>query len=176
MSRGRRSRGVSGFWVFLLCLGVAGLGFFAYRSYTQVGDLTQQLEDSRRSNGALNEQVRSLQSQLGSQSQVSGRSLVPNNPVSEPLTTKGSLVGGGTAVVAVDLRKGEWVQGSVRGGLFEVTVSVQDPVGITVQDFGRVMVTNFRVVAQSTGQYLVIVRNPNGMSPTSYEVSYTVYR
>jgi hypothetical protein len=77
--------------------------------------------------------------------------------------------------VPIDLKQFEWVEGAIDCGTFpRVHVYIQGPDGTNIKDFGSIGQANFRIMAQISGIYSIIVE-PNAVYGAFWNIGYTVY-
>lgn len=94
----------------------------------------------------------------------------------EPTSLGKGYAGGDQVTIPLDLVEGTWVQGEVTGNPLPVTAYIQDPGGKTIKDFGSTSQSNFTFYVDVSGTYTVFMRNNNGLWPTDYHLTYTIYK
>jgi thioredoxin-related protein len=69
---------------------------------------------------------------------------------------KGVVARGGSTSVPIQLNQNDYVEGEIVQSTF--TVTIQDPTGKTINDFGYVEQTNFFITALVPGRYNIVMR------------------
>jgi hypothetical protein len=92
-----------------------------------------------------------------------------------------TLIQSSLDTIPVNLNQFEWVDGTIDCGNFPpVHVYIQDPDGKNVKDFGILGQANggqanFRIMAQISGKYSIIIVPNYLYGKGNYNVTYTVY-
>ena len=167
----------------LLSLMLTSCGGVAQPEYDQLksqnDNLQKQLTQSEQNVTQLQAQLTQAQQKITElQTKLNQTPVLPPSPPPElkqgpEVIVEGNVWGGGYASVPIGLNKDEKVQGQITKPL--MTGTIQDPDGNTVKDLGSAEVTQFSFTAQTTGRYLIIMRNTNNNIGTAYKLQYWIY-
>ena len=88
----------------------------------------------------------------------------------------GQLVGGHSDVIPVQLKRGEMIEGTMIATNEPLTVTVEDPEGREVQDYGSMTRGPFRYAAAIDGEHRIVITNPNPITVRArgYSVSWQI--
>ena len=79
----------------------------------------------------------------------------------EPIEKSGELVGGHSDSIPIQLKRGEMVQGKIIASNEPLRVTIDDPTGKEVQNYGSITHGSFSYQARIDGEHYVVITNPN---------------
>lgn len=105
-------------------------------------------------------------------------SLLGSSPVlaQEPVVKGGEVAGGRSDSIPIQLKKGEMVQGKIIARKEALRVTIDDPAGKEVQNFGEIVHGSFFYAAKTDGEHYIVITNPNrwAIGTKGYTLTYAV--
>ncbi len=94
----------------------------------------------------------------------------------EPIEKSGELVGGHSDSIPIQLELGEVVQGEIIASNEPLRVTIDDPAGKEVQNYGSITHGSFSYQARIAGKHYIVVTNPNTITvrKRAYTLTYTI--
>ncbi|MBU2578099.1 hypothetical protein KKA69_04695 [Patescibacteria group bacterium] len=94
----------------------------------------------------------------------------------EPIKKSGELVGGHSDSIPIQLKLGEVVQGKIIASNEPLRVTIDDPSGKEVENYGQVTHRSFSYQARIEGEHYIVITNPNTITvrKRGYTLSYTI--
>jgi hypothetical protein len=94
----------------------------------------------------------------------------------EPNEKSGQLVGGHSDVVPIQLERGKMIEGKIVATGEPLKITLEDPEGREVQDYGSMTHGTFWYAAAIDGEHCVVITNPNPITPRArgYSVSWQI--
>ena len=88
----------------------------------------------------------------------------------------GALVGGHSDTIPIQLNRGQMVEGKIMATGKPLSVTLNDPTGKKVQDYGSITVGSFSYAAKIDGEHYMVITNPNPIAvhATSYTLTYAI--
>lgn len=123
--------------------------------------LQGQLNDATKQVDALNKEITALKN--------------PPLTAGQPVISKGTLAPFSLVSIPIELQPYEQVQGEFIADVWDMTYYILDPTGKIVQDFGKVLQTNFRFTTETNGRFTLVIRNHYSNATITYTVRYTIY-
>jgi uncharacterized coiled-coil protein SlyX len=174
--------------ICILVLGVIVLGVFMLQKSGKINDLSsaldnssQALVDSQAQLAASQKDAEGLRTQLTEaqqeisrlQEQLIGLGLALT--ASQPYVYSGEISAFDTLPIQINLKQFEKVEGKISGGIQGLIVYIQDPGGETIEDLGRISLSNFAFTAQTSGIFTIVIKEPSGY-PSKYNLQYIIYQ
>jgi hypothetical protein len=174
--------------ICILVLGVIVLGVFMLQKSGKINDLSsaldnssQALVDSQAQLAASQKDAEGLRTQLTEaqqeisrlQEQLIGLGLTLT--ASQPYVYSGEISAFDTLPIQINLKQFEKVEGKISGGIQGLIVYIQDPGGETIEDLGRISLSNFAFTAQTSGIFTIVIKEPSGY-PSKYNLQYIIYQ
>jgi len=91
------------------------------------------------------------------------------------ISQTGRLVGGQKIAIPIELKQFEGIRCQVETSARRVSVAINSPIGMPVQNFGQVAKVSYGFTAASSGTYYVVISNPSGTHRVFYTLTYRVY-
>ncbi|MDP2730222.1 MAG: hypothetical protein Q8O55_07055 [Dehalococcoidales bacterium] len=93
----------------------------------------------------------------------------------EPVKTEGWIAGGHSDSIPIELKVGEMVQGEIIGKE-ALMLTIDDPAGKEVQNFGEIVHGSFSYAAKIDGKHYIVITNPNrwAIGTRGYTLTYTI--
>lgn len=94
----------------------------------------------------------------------------------EPIEKSGELVGGHSDSIPIQLKRGEMVQGKIIASNEPLRVTIDDPTGKEVQNYGSITHGSFSYQARIDGEHYIVITNPNPIQVhrRGYTLTYTI--
>lgn len=94
----------------------------------------------------------------------------------EPIEKSGELVGGHSDSIPIQLKLGEVVQGKIIASNEPLRVTIDDPTGKEVQNYGSITHGSFSYQARIEGEHYIVITNPNTITvrERGYTLTYTI--
>jgi hypothetical protein len=172
----------------VLVLGVIILGVFMLQKSGKINELSSALDNSsqaliesqaqlaasQKDAEGLRAQLTEAQQEINRlQEQLIGLGLTLT--ASEPFVYSGEISAFDTLSIQISLKQFEKVEGKISGGIQGLIVYIQDPGGETIEDLGRISLSNFAFTAQTSGIFTVVIKEPSGY-PSKYNLQYIIYQ